>query len=149
MRGWYQIFADGASRCNPGHSSIGVVSFLPDKPLTRDNIVFKIKKYIGKQTNNQAEYQSLIFALGECVRRKILNCRIYMDSQLVIRQVEEKYKVRNKNLKPLFLKVKELERDIKELEYFHISREENKIADQLANDALDEYLIKKSGRTYL
>ena len=139
------VFADGACRGNPGHSSFGVVGFSPEElaaslPKPGSRPIFCSAGYIGIKTNNEAEYLSLISALGACLERKIPSCSVFMDSQLVICQMQGKYKVSKANLRKLFTKAKELERRMDQVIYTHIPREKNLLADQLANDTLDEYL---------
>ena len=127
----YKIYCDGASRSNPGEASIGV-------SVTKEgNEIEFIAKKVGIATNNVAEYKSLRSALIYCVENKITDACIYLDSLLVVQQVNEKFKVRSENLKELNAQCKDLMSQINNLEIIHVRREKNKRADELANIALD------------
>ena len=127
----YQIYCDGASRSNPGEASIGV-------SITKETKEIEfISQKIGIATNNVAEYESLKAALNYCVENNILEASIFLDSLLVVQQVNENYKVKSDNLKELYINCKKLMSQINKLEIQHIRRELNKRADELANIALD------------
>tara|TARA_B100001758_G_C18290654_1_gene546837 strand:+ start:699 stop:1088 length:390 start_codon:yes stop_codon:yes gene_type:complete len=127
----YQIYCDGASRSNPGEASIGV-------SITKETKEIEfISQKIGIATNNVAEYESLKAALNYCVENNILEASIFLDSLLVVQQVNENYKVKSDNLKELYINCKKLMNQINKLEIQHIRRELNKRADELANIALD------------
>ena len=128
----YEIYCDGASRSNPGDASIGV-SIIKDKVE-----IVTIKKKIGINTNNVAEYLGLIAALEYCVENKVNNVRIFLDSLLVVQQVNMEYKVKSKKLQTHYEKSLKLIDQIEDIEIHHIRREFNSRADQLANEALDE-----------
>ena len=128
----YQLYCDGASRSNPGDASIGVSILLDGKE------VHTISKKIGIATNNEAEYQALIDGLNYCVDNSIKEIKVFLDSNLVVEQVNENFKVKAANLKVLNSKVKELIEEFKFIEINHVYREDNKRADQLANMALDK-----------
>ena len=128
----HQLFCDGASRSNPGDASIGVSILLDDKE------VHTISKKIGIATNNEAEYQALIDGLNYCVDNSIKEIEVFLDSNLVVEQVNKNFKVKAANLKVLNLKVEELIKEFKFIEIKHVYREDNKRADQLANMALDK-----------
>ena len=128
----YEIYCDGASRSNPGDASIGV-------SINKDKVeIDTIKKKIGINTNNVAEYLGLIAALEYCVENKVNNVRIFLDSLLVVQQVNMKYKVKSKKLQTHYEKSLKLIDQIEDIEIHHIRREFNSRADQLANEALDE-----------
>ena len=128
----YEIYCDGASRSNPGDASIGV-------SINKDKVeIDTIKKKIGINTNNVAEYLGLIAALEYCVENKINNVRIFLDSLLVVQQVNMEYKVKSKKLQTHYEKSLKLIEQIEDIEIHHIRREFNSRADQLANEALDE-----------
>ena len=127
----YKIYCDGASRSNPGEASIGV-SIQND-----EQEVDIIAKKIGVATNNVAEYEGLRTALDYCDKNNLKNVQIYLDSLLVVQQVNGKYKVKSKNLKDLYNKCTDLIKKIDNLEIHHVPREQNKRADELANIALD------------
>ena len=128
----YQLFCDGASRSNPGDASIGVSILFDGKE------VHAISKKIGIATNNEAEYQALIDGLNFCIDNSIKEIDVFLDSNLVVEQVNKNYKVKAENLKVLNSKVDELIEEFNFIEINHVYREENKRADQLANMALDK-----------
>ncbi len=128
----YQLFCDGASRSNPGDASIGISILLDGKE------VHTISKKIGIATNNEAEYQALIDGLNYCVDNSIKEIEVFLDSNLVVEQVNKNFKVKAGNLKVLNSKVDDLIQEFNFIEINHVYREENKRADQLANMALDK-----------
>ena len=127
----YKIYCDGASRSNPGAASIGI-SIQND-----EQEVDTIAKKIGVATNNVAEYEGLRTALDYCDKNNLKDVQIYLDSLLVVQQVNGKYKVKSKNLKDLYNQCTDLIEKIDNLEIHHVPREQNKRADELANIALD------------
>ncbi len=127
----HQIFCDGASRSNPGDASIGVSISLDGKEI------HTISRKIGIATNNEAEYQALIDALNYCIVNSIKEIEVFLDSNLVVEQVNKNFKVKAGNLKTLNSKVESMVKEFKYIEFKHVYREENKRADQLANMALD------------
>ena len=128
----YQLYCDGASRSNPGDASIGISILLDGKE------VHTISKKIGIATNNEAEYQALIDGLNYCVDNSIKEIQVFLDSNLVVEQVNKNFKVKAGNLKVLNSKVDDLIQEFNFIEISHVYREENKRADQLANMALDK-----------
>ena len=128
----YQLYCDGASRSNPGDASIGISILLDGKE------VHTISKKIGIATNNEAEYQALIDGLNFCIDNSIKEIDVFLDSNLVVEQVNKNYKVKAENLKVLNSKVDDLIQEFNFIEINHVYREENKRADQLANMALDK-----------
>ena len=128
----YQLFCDGASRSNPGDASIGISILLDGKE------VHTISKKICIATNNEAEYQALIDGLNYCVDNSIKEIQVFLDSNLVVEQVNKNFKVKAGNLKVLNSKVDDLIQEFNFIEINHVYREENKRADQLANMALDK-----------
>jgi len=127
----YIIYCDGASRSNPGEASFGVSINLNNKEIDT------LKEYIGIATNNVAEYRGLIAALEYCVKNNINDVEIYLDSLLVVQQVNKEFKVKSKKLGDLYLYSMTLIEKIKNVNVIHIRREYNKRADELANEALD------------
>ena len=128
----YEIYSDGASRSNPGEASVGI-SILKD-----NEEIATIKKRIGIATNNVAEYLGLIEALKYCVENNIMEVDIYLDSLLVVQQVNLEYKVKSKKLQEHYNQALDLINKINNVKITHVRREFNKRADQLANQALDE-----------
>ena len=127
----YIIYCDGASRSNPGEASYGVSINLNNKEIDT------LKEYIGIATNNVAEYRGLIAALEYCVKNNIKDVEIYLDSLLVVQQVNKEFKVKSKKLGDLYSYSLTLIEKIKNINVIHIRREYNKRADELANEALD------------
>lgn len=133
----YELFSDGGARGNPGPAAIGVVCY-------RDKeIFFEITEYIGETTNNIAEYRALIAGLEELARRQIVEVAIYLDSELVVRQVNGQYRVKDAKLQPLYGIVQDLRQNFRIITFGHIPRIKNKIADSLVNKSLDEHQYVK------
>ena len=128
-------FADGASRGNPGPASFGaVVLDLDGQELQA------VGGAIGRNTNNVAEYRGAIAAVEAALEHGATELELYMDSQLIVRQVEGRYRVKNAQLKPLFDKLVSLLDKLDGFKIRHVPREQNKRADALANAALDDTL---------
>jgi ribonuclease HI len=124
---------DGAARGNPGPASYGVV--------IRDGsgeLVAKLKKYIGRMTNNVAEYYGLIAALDYAESHGIRALRVESDSELLVKQMQGQYKVKSEDLRPLFERAKKMSMGLGSFRIDHVYREQNREADALANEALDE-----------
>ncbi len=132
------VYTDGASRGNPGPASIGVVVYNDKR-----NVLKEYSETIGKTTNNDAEYQAVIFALKKMRalfgKKNIKNYEILIksDSQLLVSQLTGKYKIKDSNIQKLFIQVWNLKIDYHKVDFKHIPREQNKLADKLANQALD------------
>ena len=126
------IFADGASRGNPGPAAIGVT--IKDK---RGKLITFISQRIGRATNNQAEYRAIIAALEEAIRLGVKQVDIKTDSELVVKQINGEYRVKKATLKPLYQQVKQLQGSLEGFTITHILRQQNIEADKLANKALD------------
>src|SRR5574344_3153133 len=126
------IHSDGGARGNPGPAGIGVV--LSD---SEGNKLSEISQYLGETTNNQAEYRALIAALKRATTLEAQEIECYLDSELVVKQLNREYKVKNKDLAPLFLEVHNVSLSFKKVSFHHVPREKNSIADGLANQAMD------------
>jgi len=124
---------DGGSRGNPGPASYGVVIRDP-----RGEIVARLKKYIGRTTNNVAEYYGLIAALDYAQANSIRALRIESDSELLVKQMRGQYKVKSAELRPLFERAKKMSQALASFRIDHVYREQNREADLLANEAMDE-----------
>lgn len=124
---------DGGSRGNPGPASYGVVIRDP-----RGEIVARLKKYIGRTTNNVAEYYGLIAALDYAQSHSIGALRVESDSELLVKQMRGQYKVKSADLKPLYERAKKMSQTFASFRIDHVYREQNREADALANEALDE-----------
>ena len=130
-------YVDGASRGNPGPSSLGVVIQDSDGKTLKT-----ISARIGTATNNIAEYYALIFALQEAIIMKAVELQVYTDSELVARQFSGEYKIKEPTLQQLFLLVTHLKQGFKKLTVSHVPREKNKLADEAANQALDSSFLQ-------
>ena len=124
---------DGGSRGNPGPASYGVVFRDP-----RGDIVARLKKYIGRTTNNVAEYYGLIAALDYAQANNIRALHIESDSELLVKQMRGQYKVKSADLQPLFERAKKMSQSFASFQIRHVYREQNREADVLANEAMDE-----------
>lgn len=129
----YRANIDGGSRGNPGPASYGVVIRDP-----KGEVVARLKKYIGRMTNNVAEYYGLIAALDYAQSNHIRALRIESDSELLVKQMRGQYKVKSEDLKPLFERAKKMSQSFASFRIDHVYREQNAEADALANEALDE-----------
>jgi len=127
-----KMYADGGSRGNPGPSASGYVVM-----DMNNRIVVKKGEYIGITTNNQAEYQALKLGLEEVKRMRIRDVHVYMDSLLVVNQMLGIFKVKNRDLWPVYGAVKELVGAFKHVSFTHVPRELNKEADAAVNEVLD------------
>jgi len=139
-----EINCDGGARGNPGPAGVGVVV----KENHKDSV--KLSKYIGPATNNQAEYTAVIEALKWLIADRLspsadnnIVADFYLDSQLVVEQLNGNYKIKHEGLKPLFNQIQELMSKIGgEITFTYIPREQNKAADKLVNEAIDKEVSK-------
>lgn len=135
------IHTDGGARGNPGPAGIGVV--IEDET---GEVLKELSEYIGEATNNVAEYHALIRALGEAKvlfgeRTLELPVEVMMDSELVVRQCQGVYKVKDPTLKEKFAMVAQMRmEDFPNLAFTHVRREKNSRADELVNEAIDSAL---------
>jgi len=127
-----RLFTDGASRGNPGLAGAGVVVL---DEAGRE--LAARAEFLGTCTNNVAEYKALLLGLEEAERLAAREIELFLDSELVVRQIEGVYRVKNPGLKPLFDQAKERLRRFDKVTINHVPREENQRADQLANQAID------------
>lgn len=132
-----KIYTDGGARGNPGPAGCGVVIY-----DSQNKKIKEINKFIGKATNNQAEYNALILGLQKAKELKAEEVECFLDSQLVVEQLNHNYKIKNPDLGFLFIKVWNLSQFFKKISFFHIPREKNKEADKLVNEAIDLELKK-------
>ncbi len=127
-----QIFTDGAARGNPGRAGIGVVIKNED-----GKNILELCDYIGETTNNVAEYSALIRGLEESIDMGLTEVEVFSDSELMVKQINGEYKVKNKGLAPLYHHILSLIKKFKYFRIYHTAREDNKEADALANQGLD------------
>jgi len=128
------IFTDGGARGNPGPAGIGVAMF----DETGKTVMATHKKYIGEATNNVAEYSAVILALEEAKKMGAEEINFFLDSELVAKQLNGEYKVKNEELGRLFIKIYNLRQQFSKITFHHVVREKNKLADKLVNEAIDE-----------
>ena len=126
------VYSDGASRGNPGHASIGAAVY---DGSGRE--VHAVSRRIGHATNNEAEYRAAIAGLEAALALGARDVELVMDSELVVRQLNMRYKVRNPSLRRLFGRIKDLQWRFASFEVRHVRREQNRRADELANLAFD------------
>lgn len=136
----YSLYADGSALNNPGPAGAGAVLFDPS-----GNQVFMLSDYLGKNTNNYAEYQGLIHGASEALKLGVKNIEIFMDSMLVVKQVNGEWKVKSPNLFELVAKSKELLSNFESWKLSYIPREKNTHADHAAKKASDKGLIEQFG----
>lgn len=129
----FLAYIDGASHGNPGEAGIGVVIYNEKREPLR-----AFGYFLGKLTNNMAEYMALILALMALRDLGAEAATIYSDSELLVRQLNGEYRVKNERLLPFYLEVKFFLRSFQEVKFCHLNREENKLADRLANRAISE-----------
>ena len=125
-------YADGASRGNPGPSSFGIVLY--DEAGVE---LHRSSRALGRATNNPAEYQGAIAALEAALGLGAREVELRMDSELVVRQLSGRYRVRNPRLIPLHNRILSLRSRFQRVSVTHVPREQNRVADRLANEALD------------
>ena len=134
-----RIYSDGASRGNPGASAIAFLLLSEG-----DRVLKRFSKFLGIRTNNQAEYEALISALEFASLLKSEEVACYLDSKLVVKQLNGEYKVRSSKLRSLWLKVQELKKGFKGISFAYVPRTNYfiRIVDRLANRTLDGISFK-------
>jgi ribonuclease HI len=135
----YTAHCDGGSRGNPGPSGYGAV--IED---AKGRVVAELSQYLGIQTNNFAEYSGLLGVLKWSVEHNVKRLRVISDSELMVKQMQGKYKVASPILRPLFEEARRLVRNIPTFEMRHTLRGGNKVADLLANEAMDKGMGKSA-----
>ncbi|PIS43050.1 MAG: ribonuclease H [Candidatus Kerfeldbacteria bacterium CG08_land_8_20_14_0_20_40_16] len=134
MKSLLKIYTDGGARGNPGPAAAGVVIF-----NEQGKLIGKYSKFLGETTNNQAEYQAVIFALEKARQLKGTTLKLHLDSEIVVQQLNRKYKIKDSGLAALFVKIWNTGQSFKSIEYNYIPREKNKLADSQVNLCLDQY----------
>ncbi|MCK5577024.1 MAG: ribonuclease HI family protein [Dehalococcoidales bacterium] len=125
------INTDGVSRGNPGAAAIGAI-IRDGKGRVLDTLSWRI----GHATNNQAEYRAIIAALEKALALGVIRVELRSDSELVVRQIKGLYRVKEAELRPLYERVKELEKQLEAFTIKHVPRQQNREADKLANAAI-------------
>ncbi|TYP54958.1 ribonuclease HI family protein [Thermosediminibacter litoriperuensis] len=126
------VYTDGASRGNPGDAGIGIVMLDEN-----GNTLKEVSDYIGQTTNNIAEYTALVTALKEALEMGCEEIDIFSDSELMVKQINGEYQIKNEGIKRLHTQVMGLLKEFKKFSINHIRREQNKRADELANEGID------------
>lgn len=129
----FYLNTDGGARGNPGPAALGFLI----KDAT-GNVVKSGGEYLGKTTNNCAEYKALIKGLTEALALGVKELTCYLDSELVVKHLTGEYRVKDSNLKSLFDQVKLLMDKLNEVKFVHVPRAKNKEADKIVNDVLDK-----------
>jgi len=129
----YRINIDGGSRGNPGPAAYGILI-----RGANGGVVAKLKKYIGRFTKNVAEYYGLIAAMDYAQSHGVRAIRIESDSELLVKQMRGQYRVKSADLQPLYERAQKMSRAFDSFRIDHVYREQNREADALANEALDE-----------
>ncbi|HEY7981038.1 MAG TPA: ribonuclease HI family protein [Candidatus Eremiobacteraceae bacterium] len=126
------IYTDGGARGNPGPAAAGGVVVGADGQL-----IAEVSEYLGVATNNVAEYRALLLTLRRALDEGCRNVEVRMDSELVVRQLEGKYRVKDAKMRPLHAAAVKLLAMFERAEVRHVRRDENKLADKLVNAVLD------------
>ncbi len=127
-----QLYTDGGSRGNPGPAAAGILIIDENKKE------IKAGKYLGHATNNEAEYNALILGLQKCSSIGVSELECFMDSELVIKQMQGLYKVKDSRMQALFALASDLKNRFDTISFTHIERAKNKTADQIVNYVLDK-----------
>lgn len=136
----YSLHTDGGARGNPGPAGIGVVLAGPD-----GRVIEEVARGIGWATNNVAEYEGLLEGLRCARRHGVQRLHVHMDSVLVIQQMKGVFKVKHAGLKPLHEAARELVKEFKGVVFTAIPREQNKRADELTNQGIDQWVEGNAG----
>jgi len=129
---WFTAHCDGGSRGNPGPSGYGAIIQDP-----QGQTVARLSEFLGIQTNNYAEYSGLLAVLKWAIQNGASHLRVVSDSELMVKQMQGKYKVASPILRPLFEEARKRSRQLEKFEITHTLRGGNKEADRLANEAMD------------
>lgn len=129
------IYTDGGARGNPGPAGVGVVVCDGEN---ENKILATHKKYLGQTTNNQAEYKAVVLALEKARELKAEEVEIRLDSELVAAQLNMTFKIKNKDFQDSFIKIWNLRQSFKKTTFKYVPREQNRLADKLVNQAIDE-----------
>jgi probable phosphoglycerate mutase len=127
-----RLFTDGGARGNPGPAAYGFVIEAED-----GTVLAAEGKAIGTATNNVAEYSGLVAGLGKALELHVPRVEVISDSELMVKQMRGEYRVKNAALRGLFTEANGLARRLEEVEYRHVKRAHNELADRLVNEALD------------
>ncbi len=131
-------YVDGASSGNPGPAGIGIVIY-----NEKEELLTQISEFIGQTTNNVAEYRAVIKTLEYAVSQNTKNLTIFSDSELIVKQLNGEYLIKNTVLKTLAFKVSKLINNLSRVKIIYIPREKNKLADKLAGQAIKVGKVKE------
>ena len=130
-----RVYSDGAARGNPGPSGAGAVLVGPT-----GQVVERLGKYLGIQTNNYAEYMALLLGLRRAREMGVPEVEVFADSELMIRQLGGRYQVKSPSLRPLYEEALKLLNEFGRVKLVHVPREMNTAADEMSNRAIDEQM---------
>jgi ribonuclease HI len=128
-----RLYSDGAARGNPGPAGAGAVLVEPS-----GQVVDKLGKFLGHQTNNYAEYQGLLMGLKRARELNVREVEVFADSELMIRQLGGRYQVKSPSLRPLYVEALRLLNEFERVKLVHVPREMNRAADEMSNRAIEE-----------
>jgi ribonuclease HI len=131
-----RIYTDGGSRGNPGPAAAGAVIFNFEDGVEGE-VLAEVMKFLGEDTNNQAEYTAIVIALEKAVELGVKRVDLRLDSELATKQLNGEYKVKDQKIAKRFLEVKNLMHSFERVTFTHVRREHNKDADALVNKCLD------------
>jgi len=135
-----RIYTDGGARGNPGPAGSGVVIKSLHEDGTENETIAALHKFLGHATNNIAEYEAVILGLTKAKELAVEKVELYMDSELIVKQIKGEYRVKNPELAKKFLEVYNLIHFFKDFKVRHIPREKNSEADALVNAVIDEHI---------
>ena len=130
-----RVYSDGAARGNPGPAGAGAVLVEPS-----GQVVDRLGKFLGVQTNNYAEYMGLLLGLKRARELGVKEVEVFADSELMIRQLGGRYQVKSPSLRPLYEEALRLLNDFSRVKLVHVPRDMNTAADEMSNRAIDERL---------
>lgn len=130
------IYTDGGAKGNPGPGAAAAVFY-----NEKGQRIKEVSKFLGVTTNNQAEYQAVILALEEAEKLGFKKVKIFLDSELIVNQLNNLYRVKDAKLKSLYFRILKLSRIFHSLSWAHIPRTKNKLADRLVRQEIKKHLI--------
>lgn len=128
-----RVYSDGAARGNPGLAGASAILVEPS-----GQVVDRLGKFLGRQTNNYAEYMGLLLGLRRAKELAVAEVEVFADSELMLRQLGGRYQVKSPTLKPLYQEALRLLNDFERVKFVHVPREMNRAADEMSNRAIDE-----------
>ncbi|MEK7105351.1 MAG: ribonuclease HI family protein [Patescibacteria group bacterium] len=137
-----RIYTDGGARGNPGPAGAGAAIHAMHEDGSEGETIATVADYLGKTTNNQAEYMAIVRGLEKAKKLGAETVEMVMDSELAVKQLNGEYRVRNPDLAKRFMEVYNLRQQFKKVTFRHIRREKNTEADGLVNEAIDKALGK-------